>query len=685
MASRRAPLANVPNAINSPLRPVSAATSGKRTRAQAGDQRDAVAGQPPSKKQIVELSVQTDQNEENVDPRRRDGVPVTVQDKRDEAVHRRGYTAPSPTPEKKLALAREKKCISQQRTDRSQKPQGGDNNLESIRQWQKHYRRQFPQFVFYFDNVSEDVRAKAMRMIHSLGAREEKFFSKAVTHVVTTRSIPPEVTSTSPEVEHQDDSSLTKTVQQSALSHDQRKTTSLLDAHLQRRTQSTLASGSSNLDSRKAPSHNTDILWRARELGIKIWALEKLHRVLNTIIDVDSGDQDVAQDSGPRAVATRNATRPTPDADLEQLLRNEKVTGPTDRDMTVATQDMVTLRGCYVYIHDMDEKTKPVMVRDYPKPATKEQGKWPQFRLTGPGRCPFIDDPAHIKKLQQQERETQAPNKAQQELAHRKTKGSAIPPPTAVPEALAERNANLRRSPRKLLQDSKLERTNPLNPPRGIPSKRQSSLDLAPAFYGSAQANLRGLPRMVAGEPVASGVQPSNITSAIKSQVMSSTAISSTAPGLNRRLGDTKEVSILKRKVLERSATGPSTNGIPSSYMNDVRAAINDEQGPPPRAAKRKAQETLGALHEDDETEADGRRTRTCNAAPKRTKVVEKEAKPGYCENCREKFNDFDEVRLLWIQKSIELSLIFRHSMWSHASTVNLHSPPTTGRNSTAF
>jgi regulatory subunit for Cdc7p protein kinase len=33
-------------------------------------------------------------------------------------------------------------------------------------------------------------------------------------------------------------------------------------------------------------------------------------------------------------------------------------------------------------------------------------------------------------------------------------------------------------------------------------------------------------------------------------------------------------------------------------------------------------------------------------AALRRRKTTEKELKPGYCENCREKFNDFDEVRM---------------------------------------
>lgn len=58
------------------------------------------------------------------------------------------------------------------------------------------------------------------------------------------------------------------------------------------------------------------------------------------------------------------------------------------------------------------------------------------------------------------------------------------------------------------------------------------------------------------------------------------------------------------------------------------------------RAAKRKAQESLSQTQEIAEQERQARKA----AALRRRKTAEKELKPGYCENCREKFNDFDEV-----------------------------------------
>lgn len=660
MASRRLPLANVPNAVNSPVRNVPA-VSGKRTRAQAGDARETIHGQPPAKKQAVGVA---HDDEENVDPRRRRGVSVAAQDKLDEVFSNKRSTNAQPTAfERKLTSARDRRTTPQSRTAERTQKQQAESNIESIRQWQKHYRRQFPQFVFYFDNVPDDVRTKAMRQIRQLNAREERFFSKTVTHVITTRPVPSDGNSTSPDEEGKYDSKhdATRPDATHQTVSNQGRTASLLDAASRRAQQQ------SSYPHQSIEGSGREIIAKARALGTKIWALEKLHRVLGTILDDEAADQsNNARAHVTSRTSTRTTTTATQDVDLEQLLRHEKIRGPADRDMNVAAKDKVSLRGCYIYIHDMDEKTKPVMVREYQKPQSKEQGKWPQFRLSGVGRCPFIEDPNHVKKIQ--ERDAQAAKS--QELAQRKTRaGTSLQ--NMPNQVLVEREANLRRSPRKLAQAAQApikQQPPAIQPP---PTRRQSSTEVLPAFFNSTAANMRGLPRMVRGEPVASGVQPSNVTSAIRSQIVSSAAISSTAPGLQRRVGDSKEVSLLKRKVLA------SNHSIPSSYVNDMRGAINDDRCPPPRAAKRKAQETLGVVREDDET-ADHSRSRA--NVPKRKKVSEKEAKPGYCENCRDKYDDFEDVRYSPASASSHRSQLIISSTLPPASIASLRKTTRTGR-----
>lgn len=38
--------------------------------------------------------------------------------------------------------------------------------VENIRQWQKHYRKAFPTFYFYFDAVPDEQRARHVRQLH---------------------------------------------------------------------------------------------------------------------------------------------------------------------------------------------------------------------------------------------------------------------------------------------------------------------------------------------------------------------------------------------------------------------------------------------------------------------------------------------------------------------------------------
>lgn len=352
--------------------------------------------------------------------------------------------------------------------------------------------------------------------------------------------------------------------------------------------------------------------------------------MMQTMYNAETGEAPAT--SLPRSHATTNlaVVKPNKQADLQQLLRNEKVIGPADRDMAVAAQDMCQLRGFYVYIHDMDEKTRPVMVRDYPRVTAKEEGKWPQFRLSAVGKCPFMEDTAHARKLIQHEQEKR--ERDLDPVPRTRSRAAAQPiVPSQHMQPLADIQPNLRRSPRKQQADTL---SKPLDPPKTLPMGRQNSADM-PALFGSTQANARGLPRFIRGEPVASGVQPSNVTSAIRSQAISSTAISSTAPGA--RVGSSKEIHALKRKVLERGTSNMSNQTLTSSYMNDVRAALNGDGAPPPRAAKRKAKETLAHIHEEPDEEGLAQQAR-------KKVIVPKELKPGYCENCRDKFEDFDDV-----------------------------------------
>jgi regulatory subunit for Cdc7p protein kinase len=142
MTSRRVPLGNLPNATNSPFRDAGV----KRARSHAGDQREHAYTQPPAKKLVLDADDQEARRHAML--RKAGQNPPTAIQRKPEAV-RDGRVA-SKAPEKAQRTTQE--------------------NLESIRQWQMHYKKVFPQIVFYYENIPDDVRAKISRLVQTLGA-----------------------------------------------------------------------------------------------------------------------------------------------------------------------------------------------------------------------------------------------------------------------------------------------------------------------------------------------------------------------------------------------------------------------------------------------------------------------------------------------------------------------------------
>jgi regulatory subunit for Cdc7p protein kinase len=156
MSGRRVPLSSNPNAVNSPYRAVAAGAS-KQKRSYATVQREEAYGQqPPAKKQMFESH----------QPLRTPPRQQSTQSSAEGRVFTRKSNAPQQSAfERKCVAVREK---PQQIVTKAEKPSG--ENLDTIRQWQKHYRKIFPTFVFYFESVPEEVRLKYTKQVIALGA-----------------------------------------------------------------------------------------------------------------------------------------------------------------------------------------------------------------------------------------------------------------------------------------------------------------------------------------------------------------------------------------------------------------------------------------------------------------------------------------------------------------------------------
>ncbi|KAF4632870.1 hypothetical protein G7Y89_g5263 [Cudoniella acicularis] len=644
MSSRRVPLSNNSNAVNSPYR---ATAASKQKRSYATIQREDAYGQPPpAKKQML------DNHQVLRTPPRNQSAQSSAEGR---VFTRKSNTTQPSAFERKCVAVREKPA--QQALSKAEKTT--EENLETIRQWQKHYRKIFPTFVFYFESVPEDVRIRYQKQVVALGAREEKFFSNAVTHVVTTRTIPPEhdvssvegTVASSTTNESNSQNSQPQTINPSLLDRSSEsvhaqsesfggKGKFTFEAPISRR----LASHGHDAEVRRQQGRNADVLHRARELNMKIWALEKLQRMMTTMFDTETGYQ-AGHGHNTRSNSVHGmATIPRTTADLSQLLRNERINGPSDRDPTVATKEVSIFKGPFIYVHDIDEKQKPIMVREYAKVAHKEDGDWPQFRSVANGKCPFVEEVDYSRREAEKEKELLRLQKQQE-------KEKSMVPRTRAAAA----GENARMQPPKQVNSKRVFAVTDEGPNRNVTVSTKQNNPFAPSkgsasyrtdYEASSRGNQNafvsraGVGRLFGGEPVASGLQQSNATSAIRSQMISSTAAQ---PGA--KAGTSKEVHGLQRKVLEKNSGGPGSYGLASSHrMTDLHAVVREDMGG--RVSQRK--EKLELIEEDinpSETEENARKVEAARKAKavQQRKLEKRDPKPGYCENCQDKFEDFEE------------------------------------------
>ncbi|KAL8762923.1 MAG: hypothetical protein Q9184_001145 [Pyrenodesmia sp. 2 TL-2023] len=646
MSNRRAPLSSVPNAVNSPYR-VSAATT-KRSRQQL-DQEDIGYDQQPLAKKVATANGRLYPRT----PPRRQGL----QQAEARVFGKRPGNAQPTAFELKLLEAKEKKALEshgagqEQRVERPSRVAG--EPFEGIRQWQKHYRKVFPTFVFYFESVSDEMRARYSKFIRAFGAREVKFFSKEVTHIITSRTMPGDNS-----IDTLDPSSTGSSSQRMGQPRTINPLLQDRDTDLQRQGQERQSRPKFDFETaigRKVHAANIreleprkpmDILQRAKDMGIKIWTLDKLERIAKTMLD-SRADEPSLRGPGGRGVAL-NAPLPTKlkqEPDLSHLLRKEQLNGPSDA--ANANAGTVPFKGPHIYVRCMDEKTKPILIKEWPKVSRRQDGEWPQFRGNSVGKCPFIVDPntqrMELERQRARMQQIQAQESAEpQQVLRVRCAAAAAPTIPRQPGAPVPKKQPLAESREggNVVPSAKIRAIGQANkqPPPDACEKPPTPIK-APSNIPPA-ARLR----FFNGEPAASGMQPSNITSAIRSQMISSTAAQ---PGA--KAGMSKEVHGLKRKVLEKN-TGPGLQQ-PQAVLKNVDplgAARAERHIPLARQTRRHAQETLIHIDEEstqseDDDEGDfwqhegvQKRQALRNQAPKR------EPKPGYCENCRDKYDDFE-------------------------------------------
>lgn len=182
MSTRRVPLGNNTNAANSPFRGNVTEVGTKSKRSHATIEREQSYGtQPPTKRRTSVVDVEnrrenthtpprrpnaTDALENHVFSRRAHAQPTAfvrkLEDARNEATRRRPVNAAAQQAQRAEAhaIAKAERIVEK----------AAEDNLETIRKWQRHYRKVFPTMVFYFDSVPDHLRDEVATQVISLGA-----------------------------------------------------------------------------------------------------------------------------------------------------------------------------------------------------------------------------------------------------------------------------------------------------------------------------------------------------------------------------------------------------------------------------------------------------------------------------------------------------------------------------------
>ncbi|KAF3914074.1 hypothetical protein AA313_de0203327 [Arthrobotrys entomopaga] len=621
--SRRVPLSNIQN-HSQPHINLNTAIPAKRP---AKPTRDAL-GPPPSKKAHLDDAFTAVDQKENrlVTPSKLRLVPKTPSRNDNTAQPRRDVAAAAPP----SRIARAKAPVASRRNDKldtrakerrpgqqpSQKAPSlrerqmqqaavAENN-EAIRQWQRHYFRVFPTLTFYMDDsVPDDKKAGLRLRLADLNSTVlDKWSAKEVTHVLTTRDdVPPE---------------FPKELANATINPKLLGIGAKADSR------------DSSLPKLNVYDNHKDVLVLARLNNKKIWSVEKVDRMINTLHEKIEDEIPSPEKRLPSKLKRFDTAIPPilkytaedykrDEAILEKLLREDKHHGTQS-----STKEMYTFKGPYLMVGDASGRYKPFIIREYQNAKVPEDGDWPQFRSNREGRCPFVLDPDTKRAYMREEAEKEAEAKAklkekekekEREAARLRTKTSMEPPPrnqslkaktSSFKEELAKPAVD--RKPLSCIEN-KVDRDLATAAAATAIKKTEGRLDKLREIQRARQNHL-----VVTGyEPVASGLQATGPTSAVFSQ-----AISSNTAVVGPKAGTSRDVQRLGRRVFEKTTVGiRQTNTAASLNVPTEEEVIVEEKAERKSLKRNRSQITK--------------------------KEVKKQPQAGYCENCRDKYDDFEE------------------------------------------
>lgn len=358
---------------------------------------------------------------------------------------------------------------------------------------------------------------------------------------------------------------------------------------------------------------------KALQWGIKIWDTKKLNSVLTRC--------------GQPAYTDLHGTHP-PTRSLAGLLESEKRFGAsTERDPHQRRHDFryFAKNSCFVLVEDLQQNFATIAAMEYPITGRssdgKEKGDWPVPYCHPQSRGPFI--PYNEKEERKRARQDKLDRQREEERANEQKRAR-------VRRALQQKRAtdlrrtvsmnNLHKATRDDLEDEATA---------DVASKADASgLDFpAPSGYLAASGNSVGITSTY-------GTTSTVGSSASIANTKLSQAPASVRGHLQNQVVFSRRASVVDGKA---EVTSKATDSKGSGSREKASAS---SMMPPPDAFPAR----VGRL----------RKSKSTNTVrlPKR----DEKSKPGYCESCRMKFDDFKEVRVLTdFRNVLELITLLQH------------------------
>ncbi|KAF8332627.1 uncharacterized protein EI90DRAFT_3053805 [Cantharellus anzutake] len=235
-----------------------------------------------------------------------------------------------------------------------------EDRIKAEEKFRYKYTRAFPTFKFYFDSLDPAVKSSFSQRISVLGARVEDFFSNSVTHFITNKFVPSldEIAVLENKENAPGSSQLSRVASQS-------------------RNQAALPSTLRSPIKLKSTKFDP-LVSKAVRFQMKIWDEKKFDNILNrllpetdivpvhpknpTITHTVSQTQRAEASRRPTATANNNANT------LSTLLDAEKASGLThERDPTALRRDYRYFGkdSHWLLVEDMSETHAPIMVKEY--------------------------------------------------------------------------------------------------------------------------------------------------------------------------------------------------------------------------------------------------------------------------------------------------------------------------------